>query len=94
MGLATTIPALAMTVLVWSLGEMIFAPVSGAYVTGLAPERYRGRYMGLWHLMFSLGMLLGPAAGTWIYGRSPVTLWAACFVVTAIGSTLALVKVK
>jgi MFS family permease len=94
MGLATTIPALAMTVVVWSLGEMIFAPVSGAYVTGLAPERYRGRYMGLWHSMFSLGMLLGPAAGTWIYGRSPVTLWAACFVVTAVGSTLALVKAK
>ena len=51
-GLADGIPMLALTVVIWTLGEMIYAPVTGAYVTSLAPERYRGRYMGLWHFMF------------------------------------------
>ena len=94
MGLATSIPALTATVIVWTLGEMIYAPVSGAYVTGLAPERMRGRYMGLWHLMFSAGLLLGPAAGTWIYGRNPAALWWSCLAVGVLGGFLALVKAK
>ena len=40
-------------------------------LTGLAPERYRGRYSGLWMLMWSLGMLLGPWIGTLIFQRNP-----------------------
>jgi MFS family permease len=92
MGFVTPIPALAMSVVVWTFGEMIFAPVSGAYVSGLAPERYRGRYMGLWHLMFSMGMLLGPAIGTWIYQRSSVALLATCLAVGTASVLLALVK--
>ena len=35
---------LAMTV--FTVGEMISAPMTGAYVAKLAPERLRGRYMG------------------------------------------------
>jgi MFS family permease len=94
MGFATAVPALIGTVIVWTVGEMIYAPVSGAYVSALAPERYRGRYMGLWHSTFSLGMLLGPAIGTWIYGRNPGALWWTCGVIGAIGAALALVKAK
>ncbi len=92
MGFLTAIPALAMTVVVWTLGEMISAPVTGAYVTRLAPERYRGRYMGLWASMLSLGMLLGPAIGTWIYQRSSVALLVTCLIVGAASVVLALVK--
>jgi MFS family permease len=93
-GFAASVPALAMTVVVWTLGEMIYAPVTGAYVSGLAPERYRGRYMGVWHSMFSIGMLLGPAVGTWIYGRNHAALWWTCLVIGFIGAALALVKAK
>lgn len=94
MGFSTTFPALAASVVVWTLGEMIFAPAAGAYVSGLAPERYRGRYMGLWHSMFSVGMLLGPAIGTWIYARNSPTLWWACLVLGVASAGLALVKAK
>jgi MFS family permease len=94
MGLATSIPALTATVIVWTIGEMIYAPVSGAYVTALAPERLRGRYMGLWHLMFSAGLLIGPAAGTWIYGQNPAALWWGCLGVGILGGFLALVRTK
>src|SRR5512142_2587822 len=70
-GLAHSILALAGTVVVWTLGEMVYAPVTGAYVTSLAPERYRGRYSGMWILMWSMGLLLGPWLGTLIFQRKP-----------------------
>ncbi|MEO8379655.1 MAG: MFS transporter [Acidobacteriota bacterium] len=91
-GLATGVPMLALTVVIWTLAEMIYAPVAGAYVTTLAPERFRGRYMGMWHSMFSVGMVLGPAMGTWIYGRNPTALWWTCLLVGLLGGALALIK--
>jgi MFS family permease len=93
-GVATGVPALAATVVIWTVGEMMYAPVSGAYVSGLAPDRYRGRYMGIWHSMFSVGMVLGPAMGTWIYGQSPAALWWTCGIVGVAGGALALIKAK
>jgi MFS family permease len=91
-GLAGSIPFLSFTVVIWTLGEMTWAPVTGAYVTGLAPERYRGRYMGLWHSTWSAGMLLGPFLGTLIYASNPSILWLTCLVLGAIAAALALVK--
>ena len=90
-GLAHTNPQLAGTVVVWTLGEIVCAPVTGAYVTSLAPERYRGRYSGLWMLMWSLGMLLGPWLGTLIFQRNAALLWGTCAVVGTAGAALALV---
>ena len=91
-GLAHGIPMLALSVVVWTLGEMVFAPVTGAFVTGLAPERYRGRYMGLWHSTFSVGMLLGPFLGSLIYARSPAALWLTCLLLGGVAAGLALVR--
>ncbi len=93
-GLARTIPMLAATVVIWTIGEMIFAPVAAAYVAGLAPPEYRGRYMGLLHLMWSLGLLIGPTAGTQLYARSPAMLWIACAVLGLLGATLVLWRTR
>ncbi len=93
-GLAHSLPALLMTVVIWTLGEMIYAPVTGAYVANLAPERYRGRYNGMWVMMWSIGMLLGPAIGTMIYERNRTMLWLTCALVGLAGASLALVKPK
>jgi MFS family permease len=38
-GIADSLPFLALSVVVWTMGEMVWAPVTGAFVTGLAPER-------------------------------------------------------
>lgn len=91
-GLAETIPALVATVVLWTIGEMVYAPVTGAYVTNLAPERYRGRYHGMWVLTWSIAMVVGPATGTWLYARNPAALWIACAVVGAAGALLPLVS--
>ena len=92
--LAHGVPTLALTVVIWTIGEMIYAPVTGAYVTTLAPERYRGRYMGLWHLMWSMGLLLGPATGTMLLEYNPNVLWGACLVMGLLAAGLALLKPK
>ena len=91
-GMATGIPMLAVTVAIWTIAEMVYAPVAGAYVTMLAPERYRGRYMGLYHSMYSLGMVIGPALGTWIYGRSTASLWWTSAILGLVAGALALVR--
>jgi MFS family permease len=91
-GLAHTLLELAGTVVIWTLGEMVSAPVTGAYVTSLAPENYRGRYSGMWILMWSMGMLLGPSLGMLIFQRRPAVLWLTCAIVGLGGAGLALVK--
>ena len=91
-GFGTSVGFLAFTVVVWTVGEMVYAPVTGAYVTGLAPERFRGRYMGLWHLMWSAGMLLGPSLGTLLFAREPRLLWAACLLMGTAAGVLSLMK--
>src|SRR5258708_32414351 len=89
-GIALTIPALAATVVVWTLGEMISSPVAGAYAVQLAPVQYRGRYLGLMMLMWSLGMVIGPPVGTLVFERSPAVVWIACGALGIISALLML----
>ncbi len=91
-GIARTVPALAATVVVWTLGEMISSPVAGAYAVQLAPEQYRGRYLGLLMMMWSLGMVIGPPAGTLVFEHSPSAVWAACGALGVIGGVLMMVQ--
>jgi MFS family permease len=91
-GVAHSVPALAATVVVWTLGEMIYAPVTATYVTSLAPERYRGRYMGLWHSTWSSGMLIGPTLGSMIYQRNSAALWITCAILGVAGASLSLLR--
>jgi MFS family permease len=77
-GLAHTVPLLAATVVVWTLGEMISSPVASSYAVQLAPEQYRGRYLGLFMMMWSLGMVIGPPAGTVVFEHNPTAVWIAC----------------
>jgi MFS family permease len=86
--IARTVPALAATVVVWTLGEMISSPVAGAYAVQLAPEQYRGRYLGLLMMMWSLGMVIGPPAGTLVFEHNPAAVWAACGALGVIGAAL------
>ena len=75
---AHTLVAFAITVAIWTIAEMIFAPMASAYVTELAPAHARGRYHGLHMLTYSIGMLVGPIAGAMLYERSEGLLWIAC----------------
>jgi MFS family permease len=88
-GLAHNAGALAATVVIWTTAEMLYSPMAGAYMTSLAPERFRGRYMGLYVTMWSAGMLIGPTAGTFLFERNATVLWWGCAVFGVISALLA-----
>jgi MFS family permease len=89
-GLVTSTAALAMTVVVWTLGEIAVAPVASAYVADISPPHMRGRYAGAYGMTFGLGLVVGPAAGTALYAASHGALWAACTLVGLAGATIIL----
>lgn len=85
---AGTLPLLLVTVAIWTLGEMLYSPVAGAYVADAAPDHMRGRYQAAFGLTFGLGMVAAPALGTAVYSWSPDGLWAGCFVVSVVAAGL------
>jgi MFS family permease len=87
-GIAHTIPALAGTVVIWTLGEMVGMPAASAWVSRISPELYRGRYMGMVSVAWAIGMLLGPALGTLVFERNPAALWSGCLLLGVISSSL------
>jgi MFS family permease len=93
-GIAHTIPALAGTVVLWTIGEMVSSPAAGAYAIELAPEKYRGRYMGIWVLTWSIGMIVGPPVGSMILAHNPALLWSGCFVLGVVGALIVMIKVR
>lgn len=82
---------LAATVIVWTFGEVISAPVSGAYVADLAPDTMRGRYTGTHGMTFSISFVLAPALGGWLYSMGPEVLFTVCGVLGAIAASLILI---
>ena len=85
---------LAATVVVWTLGEVISAPVSSAYVADLAPAAMRGRYTGAHGLTFSLSFVLAPALGGWLYSIGPEALFTTCGVLGVVAAALVLVPTR
>lgn len=72
----------AATVAVWTLGEVLMAPLNSSVVADLAPERLRGRYQGAFGLTWSAGFLFAPLLGpSTIEAFGIDALWAACAVV-------------
>lgn len=91
-GVARTFPALAATVVVWTVGEMVSSPVASSYAVQLAPEKYRGRYMGLLVMMWSTAMVFGPAAGTLLFARNPAAVWITCGLLGTTAAALMLIR--
>ena len=89
-GVADSAVALAVTVSIWTLGEIVNAPVASAYVADLSPERLRGRYQGAWSFTWGLGLVLGPSVGTALYAWRPGALWLGCLVLGILSAGLML----
>jgi len=89
-GIARTIPLLAATVVIWTFGEMFSSPMVVGFVAQIAPEQYRGRFMGLLTVAWSFGMLFGPPIGTMVFARNPAALWAGCGVLGLTSASLVL----
>jgi MFS family permease len=69
-------PTFLLSMVIVTVGELIFAPSSTAFVANVAPEAMRGRYMGVYGLTWGLSFGLGPVVGGLINDNlGPVYVW-------------------
>ncbi|MEV7772801.1 MFS transporter [Kitasatospora sp. NPDC086791] len=82
----------ALTVAVWTIGEILYTPTLMGLIAELSPTHARGRYQGVYSLSWSIALCLGPAAGGVLLERAGGgVLWGACGVcgtVAAVGYVL------
>jgi MFS family permease len=79
--LASTLPLYALTVVIWTIGEVIGAAVAPVIVSEMSPVALRGLYQGIWGASWGLAFFLGPALGGFVlhnYGSG--VLWGGVFV--------------
>jgi len=94
MAFATGILFLIITIIIWTVGEMIAFPASAAYVSEIAPVKKRGEYMGFFQMTFSFSFMAGPWLGTLVLENfGSFTLWIGAFVL-GLFSTLMMLKLK
>jgi predicted MFS family arabinose efflux permease len=85
LALAQGFRSVALTVVVWTFGEMIFLPGSAAYAAEAAPAGRRGEYIGLYAMSFSTAFALSP----WLGARVMEALGArALWVATLLAGSL------
>ncbi len=74
--LSSSFATFLLSMVVLTIGELIFAPASIAFVAKVAPETMRGRYMGVYGMTMGLSFGLGPIVGGMINDNlSPILIW-------------------
>ena len=58
-------PATLACIVSIALGIVLLLPIAAAVVSRLAPPKLRGRYMGVWTIVYMGGYALGPLIGGW-----------------------------
>jgi MFS family permease len=76
---ATTLPVYALGVLLWTVGEVLCLPVASSLAAALAPPSLRGRYQGVYALVFSGAFALSPFLSGALAARAGArAVWLAC----------------
>jgi MFS family permease len=80
--LATNLPLFALSVAIWTLGEIAATSVSPTIIADLSPVDLRGLYQGIFGAAWGLSYFIGPLAGGWIFDHwGSNTLWAGCLMI-------------
>jgi MFS family permease len=74
--------AFALTVVVWTLGEIGESTALFALAAALAPEALRGRYLGATGLAWGASGVVAPLLGSRTYAASPGALWLGCLLLS------------
>ncbi len=79
----------AVSIAIWTFGEMMLFPSSANYVSEIAPSERRGVYMGVYQMTFSLAFILAPWLGTQMLERFGATwLWSATLVLGILSAVM------
>lgn len=83
---------MALVILIFVIGEMLWIPTSQAIVAGLAPADLRGAYMGAFASTSSAGFALGPFIGLQIRGGyGDAAMWSFFAAVSVVAALLGIV---
>ncbi|GAA4044634.1 MFS transporter [Streptomyces shaanxiensis] len=84
---AGSVGVFALTVCVWTLGEMLNAPTQTGLVVRLSPTQGRGRYQGMYTLSWSVAALVAPLVSGFVIDRFGAEwLWGLCAVVGTVAA--------
>ncbi len=87
-GYVSSIALLATAAVLWTIGEMLYFPMSAAHVANSSPPHMRGRYQGAWGIAWGIGAVIGPMLGTRLWEWHARALWLACGACCVIGCLL------
>lgn len=72
-----------------TLGEIFFVCASTTYLFRLAPVKQQGEYVGWYGMTHSLGLMIAPALGVWLFeGLGASTLWVITFCTAVLSAVL------
>jgi MFS family permease len=72
-------PGYAVSIAVWTLGEILFAPAATSLVADLAPANMRGGYQGAFAMAFTSAFAAAPAVGGYVIAHAGARwLWIGC----------------
>ncbi|HTJ68647.1 MAG TPA: MFS transporter [Actinospica sp.] len=77
----------ALSVVIWTVGEIGCTPISSALTARLAPAHLRGRYQGVYQMAWTGSSVLAPLTGGAAFaafGENPV--WIGCLVLSAVAA--------
>jgi MFS family permease len=80
-GVAHSAPLYALSIAVWTLGEIVQVPVLFAVIADLSPTASRGVYQGVFGMTWSSAMVVGPALGASVLSHFGAgVLWSGCLI--------------
>jgi MFS family permease len=83
--LAFSFPTYAVGVVVFTMGEIVSAPVAPAIMAELSPPHRRGFYQGLLGAGYGLSAFVGPVVGGQVFSRlGSDALWIGCLILGAL----------
>lgn len=71
---------------VWTVGQMLAAPPNASIIAELAPTALRGRYQGVFFLVFPAAGFVAPSVGGWSLQHLGPWHWLACGVLGLLGA--------
>lgn len=80
----STLPFYLLGAAFWTIGEVVGFPAASTLVSGMAPAELRGRYQGVFSMVWGISLGLSPIIGGQVMHRfgAPV-LWWGCLIVSA-----------
>lgn len=74
------LPSYMGSIALWTIGEILFMPVSATVVATFSPAARRGTYQGIARTSWGLSACAGPLVGGFVLQQWGVALWIGCAV--------------